>query len=349
MYPRVSIHIVAWNSMEVLPDLLASIKKQSFKDFAVLVIDNASTDGVEKFIREHYPEVTYLRNVRNLGFTAAHNQGIRYAMSHWNPEDLHGRYVLVTNPDTIWNEDYLEKVVQAGDDHPNVGVVGGKLLRAFGENVADEVLKETVCSDVIDSTGFKARRTRNVCERGAGEMDKGQYNTQEEVFGITGALAMYRAEALQDVAFEQEYFDHQFFAYKEDVDLAWRLQWKGWKALYVPTAKAYHYRGMYGGEKMGWKERIKNRLTQSPTLRFYSTRNHCHLLLKNLAVTDIVFGWPFILFSEVRRFLYTCLFEPKNLRAYIAATTGAFLMLKKRRAIMRSRTQKAKELRGWFK
>ncbi len=82
-------------------------------------------------------------------------------------------------------------------------------------------------------------------------MDNGQYAEAERVFGLSGALVMYRATALQAVRFEDEFFDHDFFAYKEDVDLAWRLQHLGWDAWYEPRAIAHHYRGMYGPDGVG--------------------------------------------------------------------------------------------------
>jgi len=93
-YPKLSVHIVTWNSMRFLPDLLKSIMDQTYRDFNVLVIDNASTDGVEAFLREHYPDISFIRNARNLGFSAAHNQGIRYAVEHWPHTELQEHFIL---------------------------------------------------------------------------------------------------------------------------------------------------------------------------------------------------------------------------------------------------------------
>ena len=167
MYPRVSINIVTWNSMEFLPDLLESIYSQSYTDFAVLVIDNGSSDGLENFLREKYPKVTLLRNARNLGFAQAHNQGIRYALDHWGKNLLEENFVLVTNPDVIFTPTFLENLMLEAGQHKDVGSFCGKLFRAFGENLSDEVLKETVHSDVIDSTGLRAKKNRTFADRGA--------------------------------------------------------------------------------------------------------------------------------------------------------------------------------------
>ena len=113
MYPRVSVNIVSWNGMKFIPELLASIFAQTYTDFNVLIVDNGSSDGVEAYVREHFPQVAFLRNARNLGFAPAHNQAIRYAIEHWGGEDLSDRFVLVTNQDAIFAPTFLEEIVRA--------------------------------------------------------------------------------------------------------------------------------------------------------------------------------------------------------------------------------------------
>src|SRR3989338_4939692 len=127
--------------MRFLPDLLKSIAEQTFKEVNVVIIDNASNDGVETFVRDHYPDVVFIRNARNLGFSAAHNQGIRYAIEHWPQHALQNRFILLTNPDIIFTSTYLEEIIKSAHTHPQVASFGGKLLRAFGANLGDEVFK----------------------------------------------------------------------------------------------------------------------------------------------------------------------------------------------------------------
>lgn len=347
-YPKLSIHIVTWNSMRFLPDLLESIMGQTYRDFNVLVIDNASSDGIEAFLREQYPEIVFIRNARNLGFSAAHNQGIRYAIEHWPASERADRFILLTNPDVLLTPTYLEALMAVTPAHPEVGAFGGKLLRAFGENVGDEVLKEVVRSDRIDSVGLNPHRNHTVTDRGAGELDEGQYEEQEQVFGISGALALFRASALDEVRFGDEVLDHDFFAYKEDVDLAWRLQQTGWDALYVPSAVAYHYRGMYGPEKNGFWKRLHNRREKSSLRNFFSTRNHWLLLLKNLRCTSLLFSLPWILVYEGARLVYVLIFERSGWRALKEIVILAPRMWKKRRATMRACQRPGREIRRWF-
>ncbi|MBI2473032.1 glycosyltransferase family 2 protein [Candidatus Uhrbacteria bacterium] len=346
--PIISLHIVTWNSMRFLPDLLSSIKEQTFKEINILIIDNASSDGVEDFVKEHYPEIVFIRNARNLGFSAAHNQGIRYAIEHWPKEALQDRFILLTNPDIIFTPTYLEELIASARVHPEVASFGGKLLRAFGENIGDEVFKQTVRSDRLDSVGLNPHRNYTVTDRGAGELDQGQYDEEAFVFGISGALVLFRASSLEDVRYQDEILDHHFFAYKEDVDLAWRLQQAGWDAFYVPRAVAYHYRGMYGPEKSGLWQRLRNHRSKSSLRNFFSTRNHWLMLIKNIHSRHFFLALPWIAFYEGGRLIYVLFFEHSGLRT-IKETCSLFpVMLKKRAHVFKKAKRSAKDLRHWF-
>lgn len=330
MYPRVSVNIVTWNGMKFIPDLLESIFAQTYTDFNVLIVDNGSSDGVEKFVRETYPQVAFLRNARNLGFAPAHNQAIRYAVEHWEGQDLSDRFVLATNQDIILAPTFLEELVRAAEREPKAGSFQGKLRRAYTENPQDEALREIVRSERIDSTGLMPHRDRTFTDRGAGEMDAGQFDESVDIFGPTGALALYRASALQDVRYRDEFFDYDFFSYKEDADLAWRLRHLGWESRYVPAAVAHHYRGMFGKERMGWMERIRNRRGKSPVRNWYSTRNHLLMLVKNQGCWSGLLALPWIAWFEARRFVYVLLFEPRTAAAYVGALSLVPSMMRKR-------------------
>src|SRR3989339_238656 len=346
--PLMSIHIVTWNSMRFLPELLKSITEQTFKEINVLIIDNASSDGVENFVKEHYPDIVFIRNARNLGFSAAHNQGIRYAIEHWSEGALQNRFILLTNPDIIFTPTYLEELMNATHTHPHVASFGGKLLRAFGENTGDEVFKQSVRSDRLDSVGLHPHRNCTVTDRGAGELDQGQYDEETFVFGISGALVLLRAASLEDVRYEDEILDHDFFAYKEDVDLAWRLQQAGWDALYVSRAVAFYYRGMYGPEKSGLWQRLRNHRTKSSLRNFFSTRNHWLMLIKNIRTGHFFLALPWIGLYEGGRFFYVLFFEHSGFRT-IKETILLFpVMLKKRTQLFKKAKRSAKELRHWF-
>lgn len=345
--PKVVVSIVTWNSMKFLPDMLASLKTQTCEDAALIIVDNASTDGVIDFVRAHHPEAVVIRNPKNLGFAHGHNQAIAYARAHLRTEGDE-LYMLVTNPDVILTPNYIDTIVGRMEERRDAGSAGGKLLKMY--QTGEDVLTEQVRSDIIDSTGIRITRSRRGVERGAGETDDAsQYGRTEEVFGVSGALAMYRLSALEDIAYRGEFFDEDFFAYKEDIDIAWRLRLRGWAALYVPFAKAYHYRTAYGRERTGIIESIRRRRIRSAAVNFYSHRNHLLLLMKNDTIVNTMLHAPFILWYEFRKFLYVLFFEPRTLRAIAAAFFLMPRMLSKRRAVMSRATVRSADIRRWFR
>lgn len=344
----VCIQIVTWNSMRFLPDLFTSLMAQTYQDFTVRVIDNGSTDGVERFLREQYPQVGFLRNARNLGLCAAHNQGMTYALDHWPDDGLSDRFLLLASPDVLFEPTFLERLMAVTRSHPEVAAFGGKLMRAFGENMADEVFQQVVRSDRFDSTGLVPRKNRTITHRGAGELDEGQFDEQEKVFGISSDLVLLRASALQDVAFEGEVLDSDFFAYEEGIDLAWRLQHAGWDALYVPGAVAYHYRGMYDPEKSGLIARIRHRAEASVMRTFFSTRNHWLVLWKNMRISDVLLSGVRVMLHELPGFFYVTFVEGMGLRAVRESLALLPRMWRKRRHILSGATRTPGEVRRWF-
>lgn len=347
MQPTLFLTIVAWNSMKFLPELFRSLEAQTIQEFKVLVIDNGSSDHVESFLREQYPQAVYLRNARNLGFAPAHNQGIRYILDHTPKEQYDQTFILATNPDLILTPTYLEELLCVAVQDKQAGVFGGKLLRAFGDGESDEVLKETITSDRIDSTGLRLHADCSVSDRGAGELDQGQYDEATDVFGVSGALALYRASALESVRFEDEFFDHDFFAYKEDVDLSWRLRRQGWSARFVPRAVAHHHRGMYRKENIGLWEKMRNRRSQPRARTLFSTRNHVWMLLKNLSLSHALMASPRLVWSELMRFGYVALCEPANLRAYGQMIKGLPRMWRKRQQSTQTQRARPSEIRAF--
>lgn len=346
---HVAVTIVTWNSMRYLPEALASIAAQTFRDFTLIIVDNASTDGVADFVRANHPKTVILRNTKNLGFARGHNQAIAYARAHLKREGEE-LYMLVTNPDIIMEPDYLATVVDQVERRPEVGSAVGKLLKVFSSGEGE--LREGVRSDLIDSAGLRMHKSRLVTERGAGEKDGGgAYDRTEEIFGVTGALGLYRMSALEDVMLGDECFDEDFFVYKEDIDLAWRLRLRGWAALYVPRARAFHYRTASGDGKVSLFNApgvIRARHGRSHVVSFYSYRNHLLTLAKNEHVTNALVDLPRIAWNETKKFGYYLFTQPSSLRAlssFVRHLPGA---LGKRKLAMSRAKVRAAEMRKWF-
>lgn len=125
---------------------MESIDAQTFQDFTVRIVDNGSDDGTVEYLTEKRPDLMLIRNVKNHGFAAAHNQVMRFALDRWGESEHEDRYVLCCNQYVILTPDFLENLVADADSHPRVGAFSGKLLRAYGENLNDDALRETVKS-----------------------------------------------------------------------------------------------------------------------------------------------------------------------------------------------------------
>lgn len=346
---KVTINIVSWNGLRFLPEALETIYAQTFKDFEIIIVDNGSTDGTVDYIRNNYPRITFLRNFKNLGFTRAYNQTIKLSMARWKKEELDQKFILITNQDILLEPDYLEKLVSAARANRQGATFGGKLLRAFFKPTDDE-FEEKIKSGIIDSTGLVMKRSRRVFDRGAGENDQGQYDQDREVFGICGAIMLARASALEDVKFKEEYFDENFFSYKEDIDLAWRLRMGGWKNYFVPEARAFHFRGAYSPAKAGIRRAIELRRRRPFLIKFHSFSNHHLVLVKNSYLRHLVRDLPWILLNETKRIIYSIFFEP---RVLIRGTSNFFgnlsAILGKRKFVFSRLNTDPKEISKWIK
>lgn len=339
----VFINIVTWNSMKYLPDALRSIFSQTYKNFKVLIIDNGSNDDLFSFLKSEYPQILVLRNAKNLGFAAAHNQGIKIALSfcdknNYNPQKS---YALIVNPDIILEPTFLEKIIFCADNKNDGGSFGGKLLKVYGEKDAGQ------CFSLIDSTGLKIFKNRRVVERGAGEKDENQF-ISGEVFGNSAALVLYRLSALQDVEIKGKYFDTAYFSYKEDVDLAWRLRLLGWKAFYENKAIAHHHRGAYGSEKRALRTAIRERRVKNQLVNYYSTCNHLLTLFKNEFLENVFKDFLQIFFYESAKFFYCLFFEPKIMGAYFKFFKFLPYALGWRREIMARKKINEEDMRRWI-
>ena len=348
MTPKVSFNVVTWNGERYISELFASLEKQTFPEISARVIDNASDDETLLRLREQRA-TTVIRNARNLGFAVAHNQGIRLAIDKWEGEDLDHCYVVIANQDLILTPTTIETLVAAMEDSPKAGSAQGKILRAFVEHPEDDFLAQTVCADIVDSTGLRPSRSRVFTDRGSGLMDEQEFSEEGEIFGATGALAIYRASALSSVRYNDEFFDADFFMYREDVDIAWRLRWAGWGSRYVPSSVAYHHRGLYGKEKPGIVERIRNRRSKRPVLAMLSTRNQILLVFKNTSVLNAILVSPWMLLSTARQLIYSFFFEKHVLRGVLFSLKLIPVLWRKRRKTMKNRKASISDLRRAFK
>jgi GT2 family glycosyltransferase len=326
MTSRVWVTIVSYNSAQYLKACLDSLKAQTFSDFGIALWDNASRDNTHAII-DAYRDSLGLAHLsdRNLGFCEAHNRLIQSANSE---------YVLVLNPDVILEPRFLEILVREMDLDPSAGSATGKLFR----QTTPEAATRTPSSRILDSTGIYFTPSQRHLDRGSNEMDHGQYESPEYVFGASGAAALYRRAMLEEIRNGNEYFDESFFAYREDADLAWRALWMGWRCRYVPNAIAHHTRKVLPG----------NRSTLPDAINMHSFKNRFLLRVKNMdSGTYLRFFIPITL-RDLTALLYVLLREhaslpgiPHLIRAFPHARTW-------RKSIQSRRRVTPREIRSWF-
>jgi len=283
---RVTVVVVSWESAGVLTACLESLAAQSLAPEGVVVVDNASADDSAEIARRSGCEV--IRNSANLGFCRASNLGWAQAR---------GGSVLFLNPDVVLDAGYLEAATAPFGASPRLGFVAGKLLRH------DRL--------TLDSTGQFLGRSRRTIDRGYGEPDRGQFDSSGPVFSVCGAAALYRREALEEIAPDGEVFDDDFFAFHEDLDLGWRAQRHGWTGLYVPAARGYHLRG---GSNDALRPvavpRARITTLPDPVLR-HAVKNRYLAMIKNDTLPAIARDLPFILGRELLLWSYLSLCRPR--------------------------------------
>lgn len=345
---HVIAHILTWNDRRYLPELFASLEAQTYKDMTIRMLDNGSTDGETlQYLQEHAAHALVARNVRNQGFSPGHNQLMRFTFEHMTEDELDNTAIVVMNADMILDPDVMKTMVEVLESHPDIAAVQPKIYRAYAEHIGDEALEETVKSDILDTTGLRVSSGWRMSDRGAGELDQGQFDNATDVFGPTGTCTLFRARAVRNVLVDGEFYDGDFHTYREDCDLAWRMRAAGMKTVFAPSAKAWHYRGMFGAEKMSWLQRLRNRQGQRPFFAALSTRNQIFVLLKNLSWGEAARSLPAIVFHEGGRIAYGLLFERQTRKVLVSAPTLIPRMLRKRRIVRALATEPGAVLRSY--
>jgi GT2 family glycosyltransferase len=250
----VSIVVVAHDDAADLPVSLASAVAQKGVSCETIVVDNASADRSRQVAEGFSPAVRLVALSENVGFAEGMNRGI---------EASSGRYVLALNPDCRLEPDFAAVLAHRLDARPDAGSASGRVLRAEGPGLA--------ATDRLDTTGVTFTMTGRHFDRDSGESAAGRSLTGGEVFGTSGAAGFYRRAALEAARISTGFFDADFFLYREDADLAWRLQRLGWRCLYVPEAVASHRR----------KNLPERRRAMSAVANLHSVKNRFLLRINN--------------------------------------------------------------------
>lgn len=312
---KVTVIIPNWNGKHLLPYCLDSLRRQSFADHEVIVVDNGSTDGSQELIQNAYPEVRLLSLNKNLGFAKACNEGIARSS---------GKYVALLNNDTEANLEWLEQAVSALEERPDASCVASKILMFDEREIVD------ACGDYYTPEGFAGK---------IGHLDSAsKFVDRGEVFAASAGAAIYRRSLFEDVGV----FDEGFFMVYEDVDLSFRAQLQGHKFLFVPTAVVYHHLSSSIG-------------LDSDASVYYASRNIEFVYIKNMPTKLIARYFLLHIAAEIGLLYHNLRIGKSRpfLRAKVDAARGLPHLLKARQEIRKrsrisERELEAKMRPGWF-
>lgn len=247
---KVAVVILNWNGKKFLEQFLPLVIDRSRGEAAVIVADNASSDGSVEYLESTHPEVRIIRLDKNHGFATGYNLALR---------QVEAEYYILLNSDIEVTPEWISPVIRLMEAHPDWAACQPK-IRSFYEREKFEYAG--AAGGFIDKYGYpfcKGRLFQSI------ETDTGQYEQAEEVFWATGACMFVRSEVYHRLGG----FDDDFFAHMEEIDFCWRAKNQGYRIMYCPSSTIYHI----GGGTLPKK---------SPQKTYLNIRNNIIMLYKNL-------------------------------------------------------------------
>ena len=285
MSKKIFVHILTFNSARYIKKCLSPVLSQEGftlnQNLFIKITDNASTDNTISILNSDFSFIPVRTNHYNLGFAAGHNQGVEDFLKS------SADYLLILNPDVYLTANFLQTFLHAANEVPGAGLFTPKLLRCNDE-------LQPLSPPVIDAAGMILTNSLRHLDRGSNEIDEGQFDISEYVFGGTGACLLISRHAVtkllihrgphecdllkifprleENRSLRPQLFDEAFFSYREDADLSWRAYNAKIFCYYVPVAIAYHKRLVLP----------ENRTCLPQDLNRHSIRNRFLLQINNL-------------------------------------------------------------------
>ena len=252
----VSVIIPNYNGKKYLDDCIGSLKKQTYRDFCVIIVDNGSTDGSCEYIRNNYPEVKLIALQKNIGFAGAVNVGIKAA---------EGKYVFLLNNDTICDKEAISKLVETLSCDNKLFGVQAKMLQMKNTDIIDDA------GDYYCALGWAFAPSK--------DKNSSAYTQKKYVTSACAGAALYRRDVFEKIG----YFDEVHFCYLEDVDIGYRARLYGYKNACEPKSLVYHVGSGSSGSR---HNTFKVELTAS---------NNLYFIYKNMPFLQVIINIPFIL------------------------------------------------------
>ncbi len=309
--PKASINLVVLNGEKYILHCLESVLAQNidFNQVELHILDNGSTDSTVSAIENFklkienlgFSSFSFIKSPRNLGMWGGQEELLKKSETE---------YVVFLSVDVILDREFISRAIAAMEIDPDIGALQAKIYQYTPG--------QALTRATIDTCGFQIYRSRRIGNIGHGETERGQYNEPSEIFGVEGAVPVFRRQALESIRVFGEVADHDLFWYGEDLDVAWRLRLAGWQQRYNPTIIAWHDRGTTKGHTHGSWLRYINRVNirqQIPIRkRRLEWRNARLTRIKNDHAINVLRDLPYILWREIEILGYTILFEPGVLR-----------------------------------
>jgi len=277
----ISIIIPHFNGKEILTNCLNSLLKNNYKNYEILVVDNGSTDGSQEIIRKEFSSVKLIENKTNKGYAGGCNSGISYTQ---------GKYILFLNNDVEVAKNFLEEMYKAIESDDNIGMVQPKLLSMQNKTHFDY---SGGAGGEIDIFGFPFARGRVFIEL---EKDTSQYDDMtQNIFWASGTAVLIRRSLMDRIGF----FDEDFFAHMEEIDLNWRAQLVGYKSVVTLETYLFHYSGY-------------TLPAENPRKMYLNHRNNLIMILKNYSFISLLWIFPMRLILEFIAFAFAVVTGNKN-------------------------------------
>ncbi len=330
---KIAVIVINWGGKHLLEECLTSVENQDYDNYKIIFVDNGSKDKSVEFVKEKFPKVEIISLDKNTGFAKANNIGMHKAF-----EDSEVEYIAILNNDAMVEKKWLSEMMKVITQNDKIGSVAPKIKKYYKRNI-------------IDSIGNAIHLDGGGVSNHINEVDNGQYDDIKEIFGPSGCSCMYSRRMLEDVQIKDDFFDDDFFAYFEDIDLNWRARLRGWKSIFAPNAVVYH-------------KHSETTVLYSPFKAFHTNRNRYFVVIKNYPL----FLLPKAFFYLFLRYFYSIFSIAKNKgpSARLIKKSGFFeavkiiikgwidvakyfpLMLKKRKIIQKYKKSSSTDAKDWF-
>ncbi len=347
--PIVSINLVVLNGEKYIRHFLNTILAQTYPHelIELNILDNGSTDSTKDIVENfklkiensNFVAFNLIKNQQNIGMWPGQEELLKLS---------NGKYILCASVDVMVDMHFVERAVAICEANSKISAVQAKIYQYQHGELTQETYQN---SKTIDTCGFAMTRERKVINIGHGKPDGPDFSQQKIVFGVEGAVPFFRRTALEDCRINNWIWDHDYFWYGDDLDLAWRMTLFGHKQLYSPNVIAWHDRtttkgNVNTGLLTDYVQRRKLRRQIPIFKRRLDWSNTRFTIIKNDYFHNILRDLPAIIMREINVQGYAGLFEQGVLLEW-----GRFMrlmprMIARRHMIMKRARIKADDMRA---